>query len=156
MTSGPRLTTRGLTSLRGADQTSGRMRRGRFSTILRGAVLIPLFLAAVLPDSVRTLVCRYTGVVMPEESCCPELASQESNTPDQIQDESCCVVKTVHLARLVSDRQTAVAGPVHHESCASVSVAEAYVVAARAPSIRRPSILPVGPPILLVKQAFLI
>jgi hypothetical protein len=124
--------------------------------MLRGAVLIPLFLAAVLPDSVRTLVCRYTGVVMPKESCCPEQGAQGSNTPDQMQDESCCVVKTVHLARLVSDRQTSVAGPAHHESCASVSVPESYVVAARAASIRRPSILPVGPPILLVKQAFLI
>jgi hypothetical protein len=66
------------------------------------------------------------------------------------------VVKTVHLARLVSDRQTAASEPVHQELTAGVTPTESYLVAVRAPSLRRPAILPVGPPLLLVKQAFLI
>lgn len=124
--------------------------------LMRGAVLIPLFLAAVLPDTIRTLVCRHTGVVMPEEACCPEPEAQDEGAPGQLLGESCCVVKTVHLTRLVSDRQTPASGPVHHEVAVGVTPRDPFLVAVRAPSIRRSAILPVGPPILLVKQAFLI
>lgn len=119
-------------------------------------MLIPLFLAAVLPDSVRTLVCRYTGVVMPDESCCPERDALDLSVNDQLQDESCCVVKTVHLARLVSDRQSPVTGPAQHEISSCVAPAESFLPVARAPSARRSTILPVGPPIVLLKHAFLI
>ena len=156
MTSGTKLQPPRLTSPRGADQTFGLMRRGRLSTVMRGAVLIPLLVAAVSPDTIRTLVCRYTGVVMPEETCCPEPAAQDRAAPARLRDESCCVVKTIHLARLVSDRETCGAGPVHYEVAAGFTPTETCLVAVRAPSIRRSAILPVGPPILLVKQAFLI
>jgi hypothetical protein len=123
---------------------------------MRGAVLIPLLLAVVLPGTLRTLVCRYTGVVMPEETCCPEPDAPDQSAPAQLRGESCCVVKTVHLARLVSDRQTPASELVHQELTAGVASTESYLVAVRAPSIRRPAILPVGPPLLLVKQSFLI
>ena len=156
MTSDPRLEPRRLTTTLGADQTSHPMRRGRLSTLLRGAVLIPLFLAAVLPDSVRTLVCRYTGVVMPEESCCPEVDARDLSSNAQLEDESCCVVKTVHLARLVSDRQSPVTSPTQHEISSCVAPGESFLLVARAPSVRRSTILPVGPPIVLLKHAFLI
>ena len=119
-------------------------------------MLIPLFLAAVLPDSVRTLVCRYTGVMMPEESCCPEDDTRDLSPNAQLQDESCCVVKTVHLARLVSDRQSPVTEPAQHEISSFAAPAESFLVTARASSIHRFTILPVGPPILLLKHAFLI
>ena len=119
-------------------------------------MLIPLFLAAVLPGTIRTLVCRYTGVVMPEKSCCPEPEAHDQSAHAQLRGESCCVVKTVHLARLVSDRQTPASEPVHQEVTAHVTPAESYLVAMRPPSIRKPAILLVGPPLLLVKQAFLI
>jgi hypothetical protein len=128
--------------------------------LMRGAVLIPLLLAtvlaAVLPGTIRTLVCRYTGVVMPEETCCPESDAPDQSANAQLRGESCCVVKTVNLARLVSDRQTPASEQVHQEITAGVTPTESYLVAVRAPSIRRPAILPVGPPLLLVKQAFLI
>ena len=156
MRSDPSREPRALTRRRGANHTFGQMRRGRLSTLLRGAVLIPLLLAAVLPESVRTLVCRYTGVAMPEESCCPQQEAEDPSTADRLQDESCCVVKTVHLARLVSDLQSPVSGPAHGEARTSVAPAEELIVATRGPNLRRPAILSVGPPILLVKQSFLI
>ena len=93
---------------------------------------------------------------MPEETCCPEPAAQDRGAPPRLRDELCCVVKTVRLARLVSDRETSGSGPVHYEVAAGFTPTEACLVAVRAPSIRRPAILPLGPPILLVKQAFLI
>jgi hypothetical protein len=160
MRSNPRRAPCALTGLPGADHTSGQMRRGRLSTLLRGAVLMPLLsavvLAAVLPDSIRTLVCRFSGVVMPEETCCPQQDAADLSAQDQLQDESCCVVKTVHLARPVSDVQSPTSAPAPHVACTSVAPAEAPHVVARGAIVRRPTILPVGPPILLVKQAFLI
>lgn len=140
--------------MRKEDQTLARMRGRWLSTLLRGAVLIPLFLAAVLPDSARTLVCRYTGVAMPEESCCP-VQQPEPGAPDRMQDESCCVVKTVHLERLLSDRQSSADTTAHHEMAVSFAPMAPYIVA-RSPDIRRITVSAVGPPILLVKSAFLI
>ena len=124
--------------------------------LLRAAVLIPLSLAAVLPDSVGMLVCRYTGVVMPEASCCPELEPPAPSSQARLSDESCCMVKTVHVAKLVSDRQSTPAAPVHDQIGACASTAESHFVAARPAITRRPAILPVGPPIILVRHAFLI
>ncbi len=67
------------------------------------AALVPLFLAAVLPDHLRTLVCRYTGTAMDEEGCCPGELGPKVDTQGRLRDEPCCFVRTVQLARLVSD-----------------------------------------------------
>lgn len=123
--------------------------------LLSVAVLVPLFLTAVLPDSFRSLVCRYTGVVMPEESCCPE---QDNQTPDnhaQLRDESCCVVKTVQLVKLVSDRQSEAAAAAPQALCAGVGARELYV-AVVVPKVWNDSAPHLGPPLVLVKHAFLI
>ena len=139
-----------------AAQTPTPMRRARLSKLLGMAVLVPLFLAAVLPEGSRTLVCRYTGVVMPEETCCPETGASELPTPAQLRDESCCIVKTTQLVKLVSDRQTQTVGPNHHEVGTVVASVESTRAIVPPPSIRRQPVFPNRPPIVLVKHAFLI
>ena len=47
------------------------MRSARLSKVLWMAALVPLFLAAVLPSRVATLICRFTGAAMEVEACCP-------------------------------------------------------------------------------------
>lgn len=132
------------------------MRKGLLSRVLSPVLLVPVLLAAVSPDHIRTLVCRHTGVVMPEESCCPERSEPEPPTPPQLRDESCCVVKTVHLVKLVSDRQSESVGPLHHDARAGLVGSETYVAVVRSPRVRNAAAPPVGPPLVLVKHAFLI
>jgi hypothetical protein len=145
-----------LTGASRAAQTPTPMRKVRLSKMLGLAVLVPLFLAAVLPESIRTLVCRYSGVVMPEESCCPVQAARDLSTHAQLLDESCCVVKTVRLVKLVSDRQTQAVGPDHHEVGTAVAPVASALAAGRPPNVPRPAVLGNGPPIVLLKHAFLI
>jgi hypothetical protein len=132
------------------------MHKRRQSRLLGMAVLVPLFLGTVLPDHLRTLVCRYTGVVMPEESCCPERGEQDRDTSARLRSESCCVVKTVQLVKLVSERRNEAAPPCYPPPVARTVVAEAGVPAChrvQAPSLPAP---PLRPPIVLSKHAFLI
>jgi hypothetical protein len=154
----------GLTTVRGGDQTSASMFERRLHWLLRRKVSTPLFtvvalavaLSAVLPDTIRTLVCRYTGVAMPEVTCCP-LPEREGDGLAQLRGESCCVVHTVHLARQVSERQAPAAEPVLHLASAVVTLDDQpSLVARHTPSIHARAKTPVGPPLLLVKQAFLI
>ena len=145
-----------MTGMTHAAQTPTPMRRARLSKLLGLTVLVPLFLAAVLPESIRTLVCRYTGVVMPEETCCPEPGASELPTQPQLRDESCCIVKTIQLVKLVSDRQTQTVGPNHHDVGPVVASVESGRAIDRSSSIQRPPVFPNRPPIVLVKHAFLI
>jgi hypothetical protein len=132
------------------------MHERRQSRLLGIAVLVPLFLGAVLPDHLRTLVCRYTGVAMPEESCCPEQGNQDLDTSARLRSESCCVVKTVELAKLLSERRVEVTPPYYPLPIARIVVADVGLPPCR--RVRAPSTpaTPTGPPIVLAKHAFLI
>jgi hypothetical protein len=119
------------------------------------AAVAPLLLASVLPDHVRTLVCRFSGAVMTEECCRPE-SDQTAQTQTELRDESCCVVRTTDLRRLVSDRP-AETGPIRHyelRAVASQTVLPAPITGAAV--IRSVAPPAVGPPIVLLKRSFLI
>ena len=95
--------------------TAYSMRDGRLAKAMWLAALVPLFLAAVLPDQVRTLVCRFSGAVM-DEHCCPPGADQAAvETEALLRDQSCCSTRTVSRARLVSDRRVEPAAPRHYQ-----------------------------------------
>jgi hypothetical protein len=132
------------------------MHKRRQSRLLGMAVLVPLFLGTVLPDHLRTLVCRYTGVVMPEEACCPEQGDLDLDRSERLRSESCCVVKTVQLTKLVSARRVEAVPPCYVVPVACIVVADVGLPPCqrgRAPSTSAPS---TGPPIVLAKHAFLI
>jgi hypothetical protein len=132
------------------------MRKGRLSKALWTAAIVPLFLAAILPDHVRTLVCRVSGLVMDEEDCCPLVADQTVDTDAQFRDESCCVVRTIDLGRLVSDRRVDTRPIRHCELRAGApSTSPSPLVNCVAP-IRPVAAPAVGPPIVLLKRSFLI
>lgn len=154
----------------------GRANRSRLTT---RAVLLPLSIAlsivfalvAVLPDQFRTLHCRYTGLVMDEVACCPSVG--QPGAPREVwRGEACCLVRSVELARLASEREREDAnhrlsqrrpesgGASHLAPAAGALMTAPALLARAAPSrdarslaLARPR---VGPPLLLLKQSFLI
>ena len=132
------------------------MSRRRCSKLLGIAVVVPLFLGAVAPDQLRTLVCRYTGVVMPEEACCPQRSDLDVQAPARLRDESCCAVKIVRLVKLVSDQRNEAAPPGHLDVPARLVTAESNLIPVRVVRVLGPSTPADGPPMILVKHAFLI
>jgi hypothetical protein len=131
------------------------MLRGRRSKALWAAALLPLFAASVLPTQIRTLVCRFTGAIMQLETCCP---SDQGQTPptSQLLGETCCLVKTVDLPKLLSEHWNDGTPPIQAPTLAVGQPSAAPVlVGGWTPSLPvRPP--PLGPPILLVKHSFLI
>jgi hypothetical protein len=123
---------------------------------LWAAALLPLLAASVLPTQIRTLVCRFTGAIMQVETCCP--SGLEGKTPpmSQLLGESCCLVKTVDLPKLLTEHRTDGVQPVQASYFAVGQPSRALVVLGGwKPSLPvRPP--PLGPPILLVKRSFLI
>ena len=147
---------RTLTDLRWAAQTCGSMRRRRLSKMLWMVALVPLFLAAVLPDHLQTLVCRFSGAVMSEEACCLPGPSQKLEPQAQLRDEPCCIAKTVELARSVSDRQVETALVGHHDLWTPVPAISLHLLVSGPSLGRHPSFPALGPPIVLLKHSFLI
>ena len=139
-----------------AVQSRASMLTGRKSKILWVAALVPLLAASVLPTRFRTLVCRFTGAVMEQETCCPSDGEAQTAQPAQLLGENCCVVKTVDLPKLLSERwaenaapgQLALAAPLIFDDLVPV---DRWVTTFH--PVRPP---PVGPPILLLKRSFLI
>lgn len=119
------------------------------------AAVAPLLIASVLPDHVRTLVCRFSGAVMTEE-CCPPEGGQAAQTQTELRDESCCVVKTTDLGRLVSDRRAETEPARHYAVLAVAPPASASPPTGCVAVIRFVSGAAIGPPIVLLKRSFLI
>lgn len=127
------------------------------------AALVPLILGVVLPEQVRTIVCRFSGAVM-DVRCCPGEPREPAGrvaADGQLRGESCCAVRTIDLARLVSDR-LAESVPPRHQALRG----EMAVVAERLPftglshvrHVRPPFVRTSfgGPPLVLLKRSFLI
>jgi hypothetical protein len=119
------------------------------------AALVPLFAAAVLPTQIRTLVCRFTGAIMDIESCCPERAEQ-APPQGELLNETCCIVRTVDLQKLVSERRSDNTPARPEPVLATLTVLRAPVIADRQPEGRPVGPPPLGPPIILLKRSFLI
>jgi hypothetical protein len=120
------------------------------------AALVPLFAASVLPTQIRTLVCRFTGAIMQPETCCPSDLENETPAAAELLGETCCLVKTVDLPKLLSEHGSDGTPPVQAPAVAVGRPPDALELASDwAPSLPvRPP--PLGPPILLVKRSFLI
>jgi hypothetical protein len=138
------------------------MRRRRILTLSSAAILLPLLVASVAAGHETVLLCR-TGAVMTldVDACCPAEhaeAAPEIPAHASLVDEPCCAVATIELARPVSDRQAEAA---HGGAPPLVALlvlpqpADA-ALAARVPSIRARRPPSVGPPLVLLKSAFLI
>ena len=68
-------------------------------------VLLPLLLAAVvLPGSRLAVACRFTGVAMPADACCPVIDQPRPDPEAHLRDQACCVVTTSDTPVLVADR----------------------------------------------------
>jgi hypothetical protein len=117
---------------------------------------LPLFAAAVLPTQIRTLVCRFTGAIMDSEVCCPSNGDDQTPPESQLLTESCCIVKTVDLPKLVSDRRVDSAPAPHHELLPIAFSLETPRLVDRAAQARPVGPPPLGPPIVLLKRSFLI
>lgn len=132
------------------------MLNGKRSKVLWAVALLPLLAASVLPTQIRTLVCRFTGAIMQLETCCPSDLEDKTPPIPQLLGESCCLVKTVDLPKLLSESSTDGTPPVHVPTLAVEQPTDGLVfVSGWTPSLPvRPP--PLGPPILLVKSSFLI
>ena len=131
------------------------MLNGRRSKALWVAAILPLLAASVLPTQFRTLVCRFTGAIMQIETCCPPDQEQAPPT-SQLLGENCCLVKTVDLPKLLSERWTDGTPPVQAPTLAvGQPSGPLELMSGWTPSLPvRPP--PLGPPIFLVKHSFLI
>jgi hypothetical protein len=120
------------------------------------AALLPLFAASVLPSQVRTLVCRFTGAIMDEEKCCPSDRADRSEPQAQLLGENCCLVKTVDLPKLVSERQADTGVPALEQPALIAIATEGPKLANRPAEIQPVGPPPIGPPLRFLKRSFLI
>ena len=119
------------------------------------AALVPLCGASVLPTEMRALVCRFTGAVMDQETCCPDGDEKQTPPVSQLFDQGCCVVRTVDLPKLLSDHQADdLVRDVQPLLPASTSeLTPPGRVGVPLDRVRPP---PLGPPLRLLKRSFLI
>lgn len=132
------------------------MLSGWRSKALWVAALLPLLAASVLPTQIRTLVCRFTGAIMQEEICCPSALDEKTPPATQLIGEGCCVVKTVDLAKLVSEHSSDGLPPVQALALAVAQPSSPLVFPRRWTPSRPVRPPPRGPSILLIKRSFLI
>ena len=132
------------------------MSKGRWSKLLWMVALVPLFGASVLPTQVRALVCRFTGALMDEETCCPSHDQKQAEPMAQLREQGCCVVRTVELPKLLSEHQ--VDGPVRFDGLPLLSAPISELPAPSAADLpfHRVRPPPLGPPLRLLKRSFLI
>ena len=134
------------------------MSRGRLSKVLWVAALVPLFLAAVLPSHIATLVCRFTGAMMEAEVCCPTADQGPPDLQARLLDEGCCSRTITELPTLICDRRSEADRAQPH---AFQAVIFAFAARASTPfgdatgSIRRIA-TPFRPPPIVLKQSLLI
>jgi hypothetical protein len=129
---------------------------GRRSKVLWVAAVVPLLAASVLPSQFRTLVCRFTGAIMEQGRCCPSDDEEQTALPAQLLDEDCCVVKTVDLPKLLSERWGESATPSQQALADTATFTDLVLVDRWATTFHpvRPPLL--GRSLLLVKRSFLI
>lgn len=132
------------------------MSKGRWSKLLLMAALAPLLGASVLPTQTLALVCRFTGALMDEEACCPLTDQKQASPVSQLVDQGCCVVRSMDLPKLVSDRQVNGAGRCNAQPVLSEQTSEPLLPDAGGLPLHRVRPPPLGPPILLLKRSFLI
>ena len=144
-----------LTAVKSSDQTAFLMRSGRLSKAVWMAVVVPLFLAAVLPAHSSTLVCRFTGAVMAED-CCPRQPDEKVEPQTELREQACCALKTIDLARLVSDRRAETEAVRHYAPWTPIAATFIPRPATFVGLIRSIASPAVGPPIVLLKRSFLI
>jgi hypothetical protein len=120
------------------------------------AALLPLVAAVVLPTQIQTLVCRFTGAIMDVEKCCPSGRAERPISQAHLLAENCCLVKTVDLAKLVSERRAESPPPGPEQPVATGSAFETPELADRRVEIDPVGPPPLGPPIRLLKRSFLI
>lgn len=129
-----------------------------FSTarILRAAVLLPviLFAVAALPSSV--LRCRYTGLQV-SSCCCPKADADGASQQDAVREADCCDQETVAVARPPAERQSSstVLDLVFARPRALLEDEHFPSPSPTAPPGAGDARVP-GPPLLLVKRAWLI
>ncbi len=132
------------------------MSKGRWSKLLWMVALVPLFGASVLPTQVRALVCRFTGAMMDEETCCPSRDQKQAVPMAQLREQGCCLIKIVELPKLLSEHQ--VDGPVRFDGQPQLSTLSSELPVHQAPDLpfHRVRPPPLGPPLRLLKRSFLI
>ena len=130
--------------------------KGRGAKLFWMAALLPLFGASVLPTHRRALVCRFTGALMDEESCCPAGGEKQAAPVARLLDQGCCVVRTVDLPKLVSDHQADGPAPCDWQALVSTVTSELPPPDAAGIPLHRVRPPPLGPPLRLLKSSFLI
>jgi hypothetical protein len=131
------------------------MWRGWTVALTRLAALLPVVLAAVLPSHALVVVCRFGGV-MDVESCCPAEHRDEAAVIEAtVHDEPCCALVAKDFAPPASDLQGDLVQAVP-PTAVQVVVATVPPPPQRFRLVRSVIPPPLGPPIILVKQSFLI
>jgi hypothetical protein len=119
------------------------------------ATLLPVLVAIILPAVASVSVCRY-GMVMDADACCPKPADRDRDPGARLEDAPCCAKQAVAFDRLISERSTRIDHiPLSRVAASVVSLAPAWP-AASPRLLPRLSPPPIGPPVRLIKQSFLL
>lgn len=133
---------------------SASMGKGRLTKGVWIAVLVPLFGATVLPTQVQWLACHFSGAAMALSSCCPEQQVAGPETPAKLRGETCCVLKTVDLQKVLGERSADGALPRLLELPAKISSMVALGSTDLTVRFRPVGPPPLGPPLVLLKRSF--
>jgi len=120
------------------------------------AALVPLFLAAVLPSHVATLICRFTGAAMEVEACCPPGDEAPPDVQARLLDEGCCSRMITELPALIGERRSEVSQARFDQPAVYVSAGAAPPRAGRPSGSIRPVAPVFRPPPIALKQSLLI
>jgi hypothetical protein len=102
------------------------------------------------------LVCRFSGAIMDVEACCPSDLEQKVRPAAQLLGENCCLVKTLDLPKLISERGADGLLPDLGQPVSLAQTFDQNVLADRGALLGPPGPLAVGPPLLLLKRSLLI
>jgi len=126
------------------------------------ALVLPALLAIgmALPDHLLDLVCR-SGAVMDIETCCPFADDSRARSAgnDALRDEACCSLRAVDLDRALLEGPGQVRGGARDAVAVLALLPEGASVVSRPEGrpLRRPvAPPPLGPPLILLKHAFLL
>lgn len=131
------------------------MGKGRLAKGVWIAVLVPLFGATVLPAQVQWFACRFSGAAMELSSCCPGGQEARPETPAMVR-QTCCVLKTVDLQRMLGERSVDGTLPRLLELPAQILPMVALGSTDLTVRFRPAGPPPPGPPLVLLKRSFLI
>jgi hypothetical protein len=133
------------------------MGRGRIAGTLQTAILLPLVLLAASPIDLTRFLCSMDGALR-DRCCCPgdaDAAAAEENAP-ALDAPSCCALDRVEVAAAAAEPARTTTPHLAPVVWLEVTPSFARGLPPQPPTPAPNAVVPEGPPLRVLKQAFLI